>query len=95
MTTCRCWKAHAWPVTLQQCEWARKHGSKLRLTQDGKEVLEEGDMSLWRSGVRGILFDERFDELNRIPNIRGQTGKAKRYFTDPHDKFVLACRGRG
>lgn len=76
-------RAHAWPVLLQQCGWARARGGKLELTAAGQALLQRFSPEGFRQGVGEYLGDAEFDELNRIPHIRGQGGKAARYLSDP------------
>lgn len=79
-------RAHAWPVLLQQMKWARPKSETLILTAEGKAFLETRDIALWPSAVENYLNDDHFDELNRIDNIRGQTGKAKSSLSLPGDR---------
>ncbi len=76
-------RAHAWPVLLQQCGWARCKGGTLALTATGKTVLQQFTPAAFRAGVSRMLANADFDELNRINHIRGQSGKARRWMSDP------------
>jgi len=71
-------RAHAWPVVAQQCGWAKPQGTKLVLMRKGTAVLTSPSPELWSEGFDRLLNDRMFDELHRIPSIRGQTGRAKR-----------------
>lgn len=70
-------RAHAWPVLLQQMKWARPRGGTLVLTSEGKAFVETGDSALWPEVFDNYMLNDDFDELNRIENIRGQTGRGK------------------
>ena len=76
-------RAHAWPVLVQQCGWAKPKGSALTLTSSGQEMLHGFNAEQYRAGVARFISDGDFDELHRVNHIRGQTGKAKHWITDP------------
>lgn len=76
-------RAHAWPVLLQQCGWCKAKGSHLDLTPKGRGVLKAMDADQIKQGLTRFDGDDMFDELNRITNIKGQTGKGKRCLTKP------------
>lgn len=76
-------RAHAWPVLVQQCGWAKVRKGALILTESGKDILQQFTPDKLRAGVNLGIGDDKFDELNRIHHIRGQSGKAKRWMTDP------------
>jgi hypothetical protein len=76
-------RAHAWPVVVQQCGWARPRGGVLALSSEGKALLGRFDLQEFRSGVDKLMDDSEFDELHRVNHIRGQTGKGKRWITAP------------
>jgi hypothetical protein len=76
-------RAHAWPVLVQQCGWARQKGGSLALTPAGRDILQQFTPEKHREGVRRCLEDDNFDELNRVNHIRGQGGKAKRWVSKP------------
>ncbi len=88
-------RAHAWGVLVQQCGWAKPRGSALVLTKAGKDLLSGASPAAFREGVQRFLVDDRFDELNRINHIRGQTGKAKRYMTPPSQRRDAICDSMG
>jgi len=71
-------RAHAWPVLVQQCGWAKPKGSALALTAAGKQAAASPGPEALREGMRRFLKDDGFDELARVPNIRGQSGNARR-----------------
>jgi hypothetical protein len=79
-------RAHAWGVLVQQCEWAKAKSGRLALTSDGQKLLASMEVSEFAAGVEAFLWDDEFDELNRINHIRGQTGGGKRYLTSPADR---------
>ncbi len=81
-------RAHAWGVIVQQCGWCKPSGSKLGLTRQGRAMLAEGNAAALEEGFQRLLKDDCFDELNRIDNILGQTGKGKRSMTRPSYRKV-------
>jgi len=81
-------RAHAWGVLAQQCDWAKAKAGTLALTPAGKAILEKFTPELYSDGVSSFLENEKFDELNRVNHIRGQSGKAKRWMTSPADRKV-------
>ncbi len=76
-------RAHAWGVLLQQCGWAKPKGGALVLTSDGQKMLQGFSAEAFRAGITKFLSNGDFDELHRVNHIRGQTGKYKRWITDP------------
>jgi hypothetical protein len=79
-------RAHAWGVLVQQCEWAKAKSGRLALTSEGQKLLASMEVSDFAAGVEAFLWDDEFDELNRINHIRGQTGGGKRYLTPPGER---------
>ncbi len=76
-------RAYAWGALVQQCGWCKSVDGKLTITAAGKTMLAEGSPELFKEGFSRLLKDEDFDELNRINNIRGQTGNARRTLSSP------------
>jgi hypothetical protein len=76
-------RAHAWPVLVQQCGWAKARSGTLTLTEAGREIMQQFTPEAFRRGVTRAFGDPDFDELNRINHIRGQSGKGKRWLSDP------------
>jgi len=76
-------RAFAWPLLLQAGKLAQVRGPRLELTKSGRAALlapaHETLKRLWQAWVDNNLLDE----LRRISVIRGQTGKGKRYLTNP------------
>ncbi len=85
-------RAHAWPVLVQQCGWARSKGGLLTLTESGKNILQQFTPERHRAGVALLLANGDFDELNRVNHIRGQTGKAKQQMSDPGMRKTAIAR---
>ncbi len=79
-------KSFAWPLLLQAAKLAELHGTKLNLTRAGRKALsvapEDVLKQIWTCWRDNTLFDE----LNRIEQIKGQRGKAKRSMTKPADR---------
>ncbi|AQQ71881.1 hypothetical protein SMSP2_02260 [Limihaloglobus sulfuriphilus] len=84
-------RAHAWGVILQQCGWCKVNGNKLDFTRTGKKLLSGITPSDLKTGFLRYLRNDSFDEMNRINNIRGQTGKGKREMTRVSDRKVVFC----
>ncbi|MCK5130798.1 MAG: helicase-associated domain-containing protein [Candidatus Sabulitectum sp.] len=74
-------RAYAWGILVQSCGWSRYSKGKLKLSASGKKAMN-GDFEEFVSGVWSYLDSSKFDELNRVKTIRGQTGKGKRGLTD-------------
>ncbi len=74
-------RAHAWPVLLQQAGLVKPKKNTLQLTPVGKAFLQSKDDDYWPKAVKRFIEDNDFDELNRINNIRGQSGYGKRYLS--------------
>jgi len=79
-------RAHAWGVLIQQCGWTKSKKGQLCLTTAGTQILSTPTPEAFKVGVEGFIHDVRFDELHRINHIRGQTGKAKRWISDPGER---------
>jgi len=75
-------RAYAWGILVQHCGWSRYSKGKLKLSPSGRKVMS-GDFDEFVSGVWSYLDNVKYDELSRVPTIRGQTGKGKRGLTDP------------
>ena len=82
-------RAHAWGVLAQQCGWAKPRSGSLVLTAFGKDILASFTPEKFKLGITQFLIDDNFDELHRINYIRGQTGKAKRWISDPGERRAL------
>jgi hypothetical protein len=78
-------RAHAWAVLVQQCDWCKASGETLKLTRDGEQLLKCTTPEAFRDGVQSFCSDDKFDEMHRINNIKGQTGKGRR-LTDPSER---------
>lgn len=79
-------RAHAWPVLLQQCGWCKATKDTLGLTKAGKALLDKTTPDRFRKGLEQLAQDDDFDELQRINNIRGQTGKSRDWMSDPSER---------
>ncbi|MEI7732946.1 MAG: hypothetical protein WCO56_25465 [Verrucomicrobiota bacterium] len=76
-------RAHAWPVLMQQCGWAKARNGALGLTEAGSQMLRQFSPVQFQEGIARFLDNSDFDELNRINHIRGQSGKGGRWLSDP------------
>lgn len=79
-------RAHAWGVLIQQCGWARLRRGILALTERGERALQGWTPEILEEGIGSLRDDTRFDEFNRVNHIRGQSGRGKRYLTDPWER---------
>jgi hypothetical protein len=84
-------RAHAWGVLVQQCGWAKLKGGRLSLTASGQKLLGAFDVADFAGGIGEFLSDDEFDELNRIPYIRGQSGRGRRHLTPPSERREAIC----
>ena len=79
-------KAFAWPVLIQTGGLAGARGTKLELTEAGKEALhDEPEYTIDVLLKKWVPFGS-FDEFSRIDTINGQNGKGKRYFSAPESR---------
>lgn len=79
-------RAHAWAVLVQQCGWCQASGETLKLTRDGELLLQQTSPEAFREGIERFGSDNDFDELRRVNNIKGQTGKARRWMSQPSER---------
>ena len=84
-------RAHAWGVLVQQCGWAKVRGGTLSLTTSGQKLIGSFDVAEFARGVGEFLSDDKFDELNRINHIRGQSGGGRRHLTPPYERREAIC----
>ena len=74
-------RAYAWPLIVQAANLAELSGKKLSLTKAGQRALnapaEKNLKSVWNKWLKTTLLDE----LRRINEIKGQTGKGQRGLT--------------
>ncbi len=64
-----------WPVLIQQCGWAKPRAGKLKLTPEGKVLLDNFTAKGYADGIQFLVYDSVFDEMFRIPEIKGMNGK--------------------
>ena len=79
-------RAHAWAALVQQCGWCKASGETLKLTRDGEQLLQYTTPEAFRDGVQRFSYDDAFDELQRVNNIKGQSGKGRRWMTKPGER---------
>lgn len=79
-------RAYAWAMLVQQCGWCKASQGVLKLTREGQRLLQEGSAELLRDGIKRLAMDDKVDELQRINNIRGQTGNARSWMTTPSER---------
>ena len=74
-------RAFAWPLLLQAGGLAGLTGKRLQLSNNGRKALsappQDTLRTLWNRWLKTTLLDE----LRRVDNIKGQTGKGKRSLT--------------
>jgi hypothetical protein len=80
------YRAHAWGVLIQQCGWAKPRRGILAFTESGQHALRDCTPEILVEGITRLRDDVRFDEFNRVNHIRGQSGRGKRYLTDPRER---------
>jgi XPB/Ssl2-like helicase family protein len=74
-------RAFAWPLLLQAGRLVETSGSKLSLTRAGIKALSDEPPQVLRSLWQRWEHSTLLDELRRVDEIKGQTGKASRSFT--------------
>jgi hypothetical protein len=79
-------RAHAWGVLIQQCGWAKPRHGILALTERGQRALRCWTPEILEEAIGSLKDDAHFDEFNRVNRIRGQSGRGKRYLTDPGER---------
>ena len=79
-------RAFAWPMLLQAGKLAQVRGARLELTKAGRAALTAAPHEVLRGLWERWTGNDLLDELRRINVIRGQTGKGKRYLTDPSER---------
>ncbi|MEO0868595.1 MAG: hypothetical protein AAFY17_09130 [Cyanobacteria bacterium J06642_11] len=74
-------KPLAWTMLLQASGFTTLEGKKLKLSKSGQKALtaspEKNLKALWKKWLKTTILDE----LRRVDNIKGQTGKGKRGLT--------------
>jgi len=56
------------------------------LSLAGRQLLPLRSPDGFREGIDGLYNDDHFDEFNRVNHIRGQSGRGKRYLSDPSER---------
>lgn len=79
-------RAFAWPVMIHAAKLARSKSGKLELTPKGRKALTEPTHEIIKTLWQSWLSNKNFDELRRVNNIKGQTGKGKRGLTPPKER---------
>ncbi len=85
-------RAYAWPILLQQTGWCKSLKGKLTTTSEGKEFMGHISTESFRQGIQRLLLNDEFDELNRIPNIKGQSGKGLWGCSRPSERKKWICQ---
>ncbi len=80
------YRAHAWGFLIQQCNWAKPRHGILALTESGQHALQDCTPEILEEGIARLRDDVRFDEFNRVNHIHGQSGRGRRYLTDPRER---------
>jgi len=76
-------RAFAWVMLVQAGKLASPSGKKLQLTKAGQKALSADPAKTLRTLWQRWQKSKILDELRRIDNIKGQTGKGKRGLTAP------------
>ena len=79
-------RAYAWPQILLQMDFCHSKKGTLSLTKQGQEFMTSPTAEAYKEGINTLLWNDDYDEMNRINNIHGQTGKAKRFMTEPSER---------
>ena len=74
-------RAFAWPLLVQAAGLAERSGARLRLTIAGRKALAEPPAPTLRRAWERWLDTRLLDELGRVDEIKGQTGRGKRGLT--------------
>ncbi len=74
-------RAFAWPLLVQSGRLAELQGKKLALTRAGRKALSSPPAETLRTVWQRWLKSTLLDEFNRVDEIKGQRGKAKRAMT--------------
>lgn len=83
----------AWPLLLQAAKLVMRTGAQLKLSALGKKALGEPPHEVIKKIFDDWINSDVIDEFNRIDAIKGQTGKGKRYLSDPssrRDQIIAA-----
>lgn len=79
-------RAHAWGVVIQQCGCAKPRRGTLVLTESGQRLLQGWTPDGFKEGIDCLCDNNHFDEFNRVNHIRGQSGRGKRYLSEPSER---------
>jgi hypothetical protein len=79
-------RAFAWPMLVQAAGLAEPRGARLRLTSAGRKALKDPAGPALRLTWRRWLDTRLLDELSRIDEIKGQTGRGRRGLTAVADR---------
>lgn len=74
-------RAFAWPMLLQGGKLAELSNKKLELTKAGRKALGAPAAETLRTVWRNWIKTRVFDELRRVDNIKGQTGRGQKGLT--------------
>ncbi len=85
-------KALAWPLIAQAAGLASLSGKKLQLTPAGQKALGSDPAKTLQNAWKKWQKTRLLDELRRIDNIKGQTGKGKRGLTAASGRRAVIVR---
>lgn len=71
-------RSFIWPVLLRQCGWARFRAGKFGLTPAGKALQEDFSTEAFKRGISELKFDDTFDEILQVSEIKGFRGRDAR-----------------
>ncbi len=74
-------KGYGWILLLQAAKLVHLSGKKLQLTKAGEKALNDKPEKTLKTLWQRWLKNTQFDELRRMDDIKGQTGKGKRGLT--------------
>ncbi len=76
----------AWPLLIQSAKLVSLSGSKLKLRPAGRKALAQPAHETLMHIMDAWAYTDVLDEFSRINEIKGQSGRGKRYMTDPAER---------
>ncbi|MBI2193338.1 MAG: helicase-associated domain-containing protein [Planctomycetes bacterium] len=71
----------AWPLMIQAAKLARRKGTLLKLSSEGRQAMSGPPHQVIRTLFESWLQTDILDEFNRIDEVKGQSGRGKRSLT--------------
>ena len=86
-------RAYAWLLLLQSAKMIRNRGNKVELTKAGHSARSVESVDSIRLIWRSWIMNKSVDEFSRVNAVKGQTGKGKRYMTNPAYRRIQIVDG--